>query len=156
MSGRINPFANLTESPVFAPKPKKDKPVEEDVIERIAQENKFPSRQASKPSNTIRRKPRIHRTGRNQQFNAKATAETIQRFYTAADEKRVALGELLKQGLDAIEVLDGLQKLANKRSIPLDKFIEQVLHGFDRAGASGQEQRKAVQSKGTEPEGMSV
>lgn len=44
-----------------------------------------------------------HRTGRNQQFNIKATAETIVRFYRLADERRMALGELLEQALDALE-----------------------------------------------------
>jgi hypothetical protein len=107
MSERVDPFANLMEPPVFAPKTKKDKPVEEDVIERLAQENKFPSRQASKPPNVVRRKPRIHRTGRNQQFNAKATPETIQRFYKLADEKKVPLGELLRLALDALERVGG-------------------------------------------------
>jgi len=44
-------------------------------------------------------------TGSNQQFNAlqrTATPETIQRFYEAAEERRVALGELLKQALAAL------------------------------------------------------
>ena len=36
----------------------------------------------------------VYRTGRNQQFNAKVTPETILRFYKLADEKRVPLGEL--------------------------------------------------------------
>ncbi len=53
--------------------------------------------------------PRNHRAGRNQQFNAKATPETIQRFYTATDEKRVPPGELLKRGLDALEALDAFK-----------------------------------------------
>ena len=44
-----------------------------------------------------------HRTGRNRQLNVKATAETIERFYKLADQRRVALGELLEQALDALE-----------------------------------------------------
>lgn len=44
-----------------------------------------------------------HRTGRNQQLNIKASAETIARFYRLADERRVALGELLEQALNALE-----------------------------------------------------
>lgn len=51
-----------------------------------------------------------HRTGRNQQLNIKATAETIDRFYKLADKRRVALGELLEQGLDALERLESLEK----------------------------------------------
>jgi hypothetical protein len=137
MSGRANPFANLADDPpVFTAKPRREKPVEEDVIERIAQENKFPSRQATKPSNTVRRKPRTYRTGRNQQFNAKATPETIQRFYKSADDKRVPLGELLKQGLDALEAVDSLQKLADKRNIPLVELVRLALESLEREGIS--------------------
>ncbi len=133
MSGRANPFANLTDDPpVFTPKPRQDKPVQEEVIERLAQENKFPSRQAARSSTTVRRKPRIYRTGRNQQFNAKATPETIQRFYKLADDKRVPLGELLKQGLDALEAVDSLQKLADKRGIPLAELVKRALESLDQ------------------------
>ena len=104
MSGRVDPFAILKEPlPSFTTKPKKDKPVEQETVERIAKENNFPSRQAVKVPNTPRRKPRIYRTGRNQQFNAKATPETIERFYKLANEKNVPLGELLRLALDALE-----------------------------------------------------
>jgi hypothetical protein len=107
MSGRVNPFADLAAPPVFAPKPKKEKPVAEETIDRLAKEHNFPSRQAAKPVNTPRRKPRVHRTGRNQQFNAKATPETIERFYKLANEKNVPLGELLRLALDALERAGG-------------------------------------------------
>ena len=103
MSGRVNPFADLTDPPVFTPKPKKEKPVAQETIDRIAKEHNFPGRQAPKLQNTPRRKPRIYRTGRNQQFNAKATPETIEKFYKLANEKNVPLGELLRPALDALE-----------------------------------------------------
>src|ERR1700722_19364822 len=118
MSTRIDPFADLTEPPSFARKPKPNKPVEKESIARFAEEHDFPSRQAPKSTKTERRKPRIYRTGRNQQFNAKATPETIQRFYKMADEKRVPLGELLKQALDALDAIGVLSKLADTRNIP--------------------------------------
>jgi len=103
MSARVDPFALLKEPlPAFTTKAKTDKPITKETIERIAEENNFPSRQAKTPS-APRRKPRVYRTGRNQQFNAKATPETIQRFYKLADEKHVPLGELLKLALDALE-----------------------------------------------------
>jgi hypothetical protein len=89
MSTRVNPFGNLTDAPVFTTKAKPEKPVPTETIERIAEQNNFPSRQAPKSTKAERRKPRIHRTGRNQQFNAKATPETIQKFYKVADDKRV-------------------------------------------------------------------
>src|ERR1700677_1018940 len=100
MSTRVNPFANLAEPPVFTTKPRKETPVTEEAITRIAEEHNFPSRQAAKAPKELKRKPRIYRTGRNQQFNAKATPETIQKFYKTADEIPVPLGELMKQLLD--------------------------------------------------------
>jgi len=103
MNTRVNVFADLKEPPAFTTKPKKETSVAEEAIARIADENNFPSRQAPKSSNAPRRKPRTYRTGRNQQFNAKATPETIQRFYKAADERNVPLGELLRLALDALD-----------------------------------------------------
>jgi hypothetical protein len=103
MNTRVNPFETLAEPPVFTTKPKPDKPVEKEVIARIAEENDFPSRQATKPLKEPRRKRRVHRTGRNRQFNIKAKNETVERFYKMADDRRVPLGELLEQALDALE-----------------------------------------------------
>jgi hypothetical protein len=104
VTGRVDPFAALKEPlPPFATKPKKETHVEEDAIARIAEENNFPSRQAAKTPAAPRRKKRVYRTGRNQQFNAKATPETIEKFYKLANEKNVPLGELLRLALDALE-----------------------------------------------------
>jgi hypothetical protein len=102
MNERVNPFANLAEAPTFATKPRKEKAIAEDAIAQIAEEHGFPSRQAPKPAKP-RRKPRIHRTGRNQQLTVKATGDTIDRFYRFADLKKVPLGELLRLALDALE-----------------------------------------------------
>jgi hypothetical protein len=107
MTGRVNPFATLADPPVFTTKPKELKPVAKEVIARIAEENNFPSRQATKTAKAPRRKPRTHRTGRNYQFNIKATAETVERFYKMADDRRVPLGELLHQALDALDRAGG-------------------------------------------------
>ncbi len=104
MSGRVDPFAILKEPlPSFTTKRRTDKPVATETIERIAEENNFPSRQAPKAPAAPRRKRRVYRTGRNQQFNAKATPETIEKFYKLANEKNVPLGELLRLALDALE-----------------------------------------------------
>jgi hypothetical protein len=102
MSARVNPFATLNDPPVFTPKPKADKAVQKETIARIADDNNFPSRQAPKPS-APRRKPRRYRTGRNTHLGIKATAETIERFYKAADERNVPSGELLRLALDALD-----------------------------------------------------
>ena len=103
MSTRVNPFATLADPPVFPTKPKPEKPAEKEIAARIADENNFPSRQASKPTKEPRRKRRVHRTGRNRQFNIKATNETVERFYKLADERQVPLGELLERALDALD-----------------------------------------------------
>jgi len=75
MTGRVNPFADLT-TPYssFTVKPKAEKPVAEEAITRIAADNNFPSRQAPKVSREPKRKRRAYTTGRNQQINFKATA----------------------------------------------------------------------------------
>jgi hypothetical protein len=104
MSGRVNPFADLT-TPIsaFTVKAKTEKPVAEEAITRIAAEHNFPSRQAPKASREPKRKRRVYTTGRNQQINFKATAVTIERFYKMADERKVALCALFEQALDALE-----------------------------------------------------
>jgi len=107
MNARVNPFATLADPPVFTTKSKTEKAVPAETIERIASENNFPSRQAAKPPKEPRRKRRVYTTGRNQQFNIKATAETIDRFYKMADQKRASLCELLEQALDALERAGG-------------------------------------------------
>lgn len=96
---RVQPFDDLSD---FAPKPAASKPVEPAQIERLAQENGFPSRQPA-PSSPVAKPRRRYTTGRNQQINVKATAETIARFYRLADERKVPLGELLEQALIALE-----------------------------------------------------
>lgn len=99
--GRANPFADVDELPSFEAKPKAAKPVVREHIERIAETNNFPSRQAAAAPRT--RTARRWRTGRNQQLNIKATAQTIERFYRLADAKRMPHGELLERALDALE-----------------------------------------------------
>ena len=45
----------------------------------------------------------VYRTGRNQHFGIKATAETVERFYKAADDRGRSARELLKLALDALD-----------------------------------------------------
>lgn len=106
MNGRVNPFDDLS-SPVFTTKPKPERPVEKEIIERIAAQNNFPSRQASKPPREPRRKRRVYTTGRNQQLNIRARGDTIERFCKLADERRVPLGELFEQAVSALERAGG-------------------------------------------------
>jgi hypothetical protein len=104
MNARVDPFAGLNSPlPPFTVKARKETAPTEEAVARIAKENNFPSRQAAKTAKEPGRKRRVYRTGRNQQFNLKATAETVERFYKMADARKVALGALLEQALDALE-----------------------------------------------------
>jgi hypothetical protein len=103
MNERTNAFADLKIPQTFSTKPKTSKPVEEQTIARIADDNNFTSREPPKTAKAPKRKPRIHRTGRDQQFTAKTTAETKAKIYKLADEHKVALGELLRLAVEALE-----------------------------------------------------
>lgn len=98
---RANPFSDLND---FVPKAQV-RPVEAQQIDRIASEMGFPSRQAATAPAVSQATPhrRRYTTGRNQQLNIKATAETVERFYRLADQQGVPLGELLDQALRALE-----------------------------------------------------
>jgi hypothetical protein len=99
---RANPFAEVEKLPAFEPKPKAATPVSQEQIEKVAEENDFPSRQATRAP-ARRRAGRRYKTGRNQQINIKATPQVIERLYQLADAKKVPLGELLEQALDALQ-----------------------------------------------------
>lgn len=96
---RVSPFGDLSSFPT---KDKKgsSSPDEKAVIEQIAADHGFPSRQAAK---SVSKPQRRHRTGRNQQINIKATADTIERMNRIADELRIPLGEVLERALKALE-----------------------------------------------------
>jgi hypothetical protein len=49
------------------------------------------------------REPRRHRTGRNIQFNIKAQAQTIDRFYRIADKQGWVLGETFERAVAALD-----------------------------------------------------
>jgi hypothetical protein len=99
---RANPFSDIETLPAFEPKPKAPRPVANDQIEKIAEANGFPSRQAVRPPARVR-SGRRYKTGRNQQINIKATSQVIERLYKIADARHIPLGELLEQALDALE-----------------------------------------------------
>jgi hypothetical protein len=103
MNQRANPFAGIYDAPVFAVRPRKETPIAEDAIDSIAEAHKFPSREAKKTRAAPKRKPRVYRTGRNQHLGIKATAQTVERFYKAADDRGVPLGRVLELALDALE-----------------------------------------------------
>ena len=66
-----------------------------DEIKKTAAEVGFPSRQQPKR--------RVHRTGRDTQFNAKVRPDVRARFYAIAEEQGWVMGETLEHALAALE-----------------------------------------------------
>jgi hypothetical protein len=50
-----------------------------------------------------KRSPRIHRTGRTMQFNARTTPQTIEALYAIADQQGWLVGETLEHALAALQ-----------------------------------------------------
>jgi hypothetical protein len=94
---RVDPFAGDLDLSDFKPTPPKKPAVEKTAIRQASEAHNFPSRAPEPAKPALRRR----RTGRNVQFNIKATAETIARFTALADKRGVAFGELLEQLVEA-------------------------------------------------------
>jgi hypothetical protein len=87
----------------FAPKSGGEPPgeVSAEIVRAIAEASRFPSREA-KPT-AVRRPPRIHRTGRTMQFNARTTPQTVEALYAIADQQGWLVGETLEHALAALQ-----------------------------------------------------
>ena len=111
-SPRANPLdLDLSEfevstTPVTRPRP------EVAAVRAVSEQHKFPSREAKPkvpnadeghPTRRQGRMRRVYRTGRNQQFNMKASPEAIERFYQLTERQGWVLGETLEHALDALE-----------------------------------------------------
>jgi hypothetical protein len=87
--------------------PKTAAPPPPDQVKAIAEAASFPSRQVVKlaPALTVKpkREARRHRTGRTAQFNARATPETVDAFYTIADQQGWLMAETLARALGALQ-----------------------------------------------------
>jgi hypothetical protein len=70
-----------------------------ELVRAIAEASRFPSREARPP----RRAPRIHRTGRTMQFNARTTPQTVEALYAIADSQGWLVGETLEHALAALQ-----------------------------------------------------
>jgi hypothetical protein len=89
----------------FAPKagPDKSAPMAEQV-KAVAEATRFHSREpTSPPAPVVKRAPRRYRTGRNVQFNVKASQDTVDAFYAISDSKDWVLGETLEHALAALQ-----------------------------------------------------
>jgi hypothetical protein len=103
MSTRKNPFATLAEASAFQTKPPRAEPISDAAIDDIAKNRNFPSREGPRSATKPARQPRRYRTGRDQHVGIKTTIETRDRFYKAADDRKVPLGVLLELALDALD-----------------------------------------------------
>jgi hypothetical protein len=91
----------------FSPKagPDKSDPPPEQV-KIVAEAARFRSREpAFSPADlpAAKRVPRRYRTGRNVQFNVKASQETVDAFYAISDSEGWVLGETLEHALAALQ-----------------------------------------------------
>lgn len=89
----------------FAPKVGPDRSAPPaDQVRKVGEASNFPSREATKPpAETSKRMPRRHRTGRNVQFNVKASKETVDAFYAISDSHGWVLGETLEKALAVLQ-----------------------------------------------------
>lgn len=110
MSERANPFGDLGD---FAPAPSKPK-ADRAVIDQVAAEHGFPSRQPAKPAvadpaPVAQAAPkeqlpsRRRTTGRSEQVNIKTTFAAKKRLMEISVERDMPLGEILEQALAALE-----------------------------------------------------
>jgi hypothetical protein len=90
-------------APKSAPDPKSPHP---EQIREVSEKAKFRSREPKtipKKQVAAKREQRRYRTGRNVQFNLKASQETVDGFYAIADRQGWVLGEMLEHALAALE-----------------------------------------------------
>lgn len=87
----------------WQPKPKsKERPTKaRQSAEAAAKATGFKSREAA--DEAPRPKQRRRTTGRNRQFNIKARADTIEKFYAVADAQDWGLGETLEHAVELLE-----------------------------------------------------
>lgn len=110
MNERVNPFGDLGD---FTPAQAKAKTELKDVVEEVAAQHGFPSRQAVKstvplaPSTPISKKEQLPSrrkvTGRSEQINIKTTFATKKRLMEISVDRDMPLGEVLELALEALE-----------------------------------------------------
>jgi hypothetical protein len=93
----VSGFAPKAGADLSAPPPEQ--------VKAVAEAARFRSREpaATKPPATPKRQPRRYRTGRNVQFNVKASQEIVDAFYAISDREGWVLGETLEHALDALQ-----------------------------------------------------
>lgn len=107
---RASIFENVPDVDVsaFSPKSQPDhKAPSQEEVKAVAEAANFPSRQAPSAGSTKtskKREVRIHRTGRNVQFNAKVSQETVNDIYDVTEaNKGWVLGYTLERAIAALK-----------------------------------------------------
>lgn len=74
-------------------------------VRAVAEAANFRSREAKPPKSDARlkREPRVYRTGRNVQFNIKATQATVDAFYSLTEQQGWVLGDTLDRAIKALK-----------------------------------------------------
>lgn len=74
------------------------------AVKAVSEAANFPSRQPARPDGRVKLgRSRTPLTGRNRQFNVKASQAMIDGFYAIADQQGWGLGETLEHALDALQ-----------------------------------------------------
>jgi len=95
----VDPFAALA---TFKPKGENQRPADNQVIEKIAKDNNFPSRAA--PEVKPAKRGRFNSGSPKKQLNIKVTDDCYERFYAVAENLGIrVLGDLVSLALDALE-----------------------------------------------------
>jgi hypothetical protein len=90
----------------FTPKTASQPAPPPEQVREVSEAAKFTSRAAARRPAAPpppRREPRRYRTGRNVQFNAKVSQETVDAIYAIADRQGWVLGETLEHALAALQ-----------------------------------------------------
>jgi hypothetical protein len=106
MQERASIFDSSPDFDVSGFAPQKSKPsAPPEKVRQVSEGASFTSREPAEPkaAKTTKRQPRLHRTGRNMQFNIKADPEIIEEFYRIADEQGWVLGETLERAVTALK-----------------------------------------------------
>jgi hypothetical protein len=74
-------------------------------VKEVTEAANFRSREPAPPKHQpqTKRKPRVHRTGRNVQFNVKASQVTIDAFYAVAETNGWVYGYALQRAVEALQ-----------------------------------------------------
>lgn len=101
-ASRADPFDDLTD---FTPTTVRRTKPEPEAIHRALNETVYPNSRSTRKSGDVKIKSKTrqqYRTGRNVQFNIRASSNTIEQFHQIANSQNWTLGETLEYALNAL------------------------------------------------------